>query len=305
MATDAQINANRRNAQKSTGPKTPEGKARSRRNRLQHGLTAQTCMLEDEDPADLLELLGELREKFDPQDTDEDFLLERMAKARFRYERIMPLEAAIYNLRLAVDKAPAPLVEAQGISAQRAWAYMRDANGGNALSKLSRYETSLLREYDRSRQELDKLQKIRSAKRNEPNPPGRPNQPGDSYPSPLSTSEARPTVAGLSHFYDRMLLKAHNITLEAGLHIQPRALLDPRGFAMALARITGQGLTSIAVLVILLWACVIGERIIVSQANAQTAEAVRAIRSLQLKNRRQPAAAPLHPPLKRQRPELG
>ncbi len=87
-----------------------------------------------------------------------------MAKARLRYRRITPLEVSIFNLRLVVDKAPDPLIEAQGPNCQRAWAYMRDANGGNALSKLSRYETSLLREYDRSRHELETLQKIRTAK---------------------------------------------------------------------------------------------------------------------------------------------
>jgi len=171
MATKAQIDANRRNAKKSTGPKTPEGKASSRRNGLRHGLTATTCMLAGEDPEALLDLLEELRDKYDPQDTDEEFLLERMAKARFRYGRIMPLEAAIFNLRLAIDKAPEPLTAAQGQASQRAWAYMRDANGGNALTKLARYETSLLREYDRCRQELEKLQKIRAAKA-APTPPG-------------------------------------------------------------------------------------------------------------------------------------
>jgi len=168
MATQSQIDANRRNAQKSTGPKTPEGKAKSHRNALRHGLTAKACMLADEDPNDLLDMIAEIGEKFDPQDTDEDFLVQRMAEARIRYNRIMPLEASIFNLRLVVDKAPDPLMEAQGLSCQRAWAYMRDANGGNALSKLSRYETTLLREYDRSRHELEKLQKIRTAK---PNPP--------------------------------------------------------------------------------------------------------------------------------------
>jgi hypothetical protein len=168
MATPEQIEANRLNAQKSTGPRTPEGKAKSRRNALQHGLTAKTCMLADEDPDDLLDLTEEIREKFNPQDTDEDFLIERMAKARIRYNRIMPIEASIFNLRLVVDKAPPPLMEAQGETCQRAWAYMRDANGGNALSKLSRYETTLLREYDRSRAELEKMQKIRVAR---PTPP--------------------------------------------------------------------------------------------------------------------------------------
>src|ERR1700683_2474563 len=208
MATQSQINANRGNAQKSTGPKTPEGKARSRRHGRQHGLTAKTCMFADEDPEALLELVEEIREKFNPQDTDEDFLIERMAKARFKYNRIMPIEAAIFNLRLIVDQAPEPLMEAQGASCQRAWAYMRDANGGNALTKLARYETSLLREYDRSRQELEKLQKIRAAKpvpaptpdefRREPNPPITPvppTKPATSTPPPI-TPDPAPSVRG-------------------------------------------------------------------------------------------------------------
>ena len=153
MATQSQIDANRINAQKSTGPRTPEGKAKSRRNGLLHGLTAKTCMLDGEDPAALTDLVDRIGEKYDPQDTEEDFLVERMAKARCRYNRIMPLEAAIFNIRLTVDQAPKEVVAALSQEGQRAWAYLRDANGGNALSKLSRYETSLLREYDRSRQE--------------------------------------------------------------------------------------------------------------------------------------------------------
>jgi hypothetical protein len=77
MATQSQIDANPRNAQKSTGPRIPEGKAKSGRNALQHGLTAKTCMLADEDPDDLLDMIAEITKKFAPQDTDEDFLIER------------------------------------------------------------------------------------------------------------------------------------------------------------------------------------------------------------------------------------
>ena len=55
MATAAQIEANRRNAQRSTGPKTDEGKDRVRRNAFKHGMTARTIMpvLPQEDPKEL------------------------------------------------------------------------------------------------------------------------------------------------------------------------------------------------------------------------------------------------------------
>ena len=55
MATAAQIEANRRNAQKSTGPKTERGKARAKLNAVTHGMTARTIMpvLPQEDPKDL------------------------------------------------------------------------------------------------------------------------------------------------------------------------------------------------------------------------------------------------------------
>jgi hypothetical protein len=94
-------------------------------------------------------------------------------------------------------------MEAQGETCQRAWAYMRDANGGNALSKLSRYETTLLREYDRSRAELEKMQKIRVAKpipvpptdelRKEPDPPITPiksQEPAVIKPEPSTPDQA-------------------------------------------------------------------------------------------------------------------
>ncbi len=52
MATAAQIAANRRNAQKSTGPRTPEGNAVVAQNAIKHGLLAQEVVIKGEDPGE-------------------------------------------------------------------------------------------------------------------------------------------------------------------------------------------------------------------------------------------------------------
>ncbi len=71
-----------------------------------------------------------------------------------------------------------------------------------------------------------------------------------------------------------------------------------------MARITGQGLMSIAILVILLWACALGERMIVRRANQDAGQALESMRSLRLKKRR-PASAPTYSPKHSRRPALG
>jgi hypothetical protein len=68
------------------------------------------------------DLVDAISEKFHPRDTDEDFYIERMAKARWRYNRIMPIEAGIFNLPLSVDQAPTEIIAALGLNGQRAWA---------------------------------------------------------------------------------------------------------------------------------------------------------------------------------------
>ncbi len=77
------------------------------------------------------------------------------------------------------------------------------------------------------------------------------------------------------------------------------------GAGVAIAKITGQGLTSIAVLVALLWACVIGERVIAGRANAGAAEVYDAMRTLRLKKQREPAAVPGKTEHHRARPAMG
>src|SRR5882757_1256172 len=66
MATPAQINANRANAQKSTGPRSQEGKSVSRFNALQHGLDAKSVIIPGEDPAEYEQLAQDYQAEFRP-----------------------------------------------------------------------------------------------------------------------------------------------------------------------------------------------------------------------------------------------
>ena len=65
MATRRQIEANRRNAQRSTGPRTRTGKAAAKLNSLKHGLLAEQPVLPDEDGAAFEALRRELAKQFD------------------------------------------------------------------------------------------------------------------------------------------------------------------------------------------------------------------------------------------------
>ncbi len=81
MATEAQIEANRRNAQKSTGARTDAGKARVSRNAARHGLCNTIAVMSDEDRAEFEELLNDLNEEHQPQGTTEGLLVYKMALA--------------------------------------------------------------------------------------------------------------------------------------------------------------------------------------------------------------------------------
>ena len=67
MATKAQLEANRTNARRSSGPKTPSGKARSSMNSVKHELTAKTIVIGYEDPAQFELLLKALEEQYNPR----------------------------------------------------------------------------------------------------------------------------------------------------------------------------------------------------------------------------------------------
>ena len=95
MTSERQIAANRRNAVLSTGPRTDEGKNRSRFNALTHGLTACKGLLAGEDPEDYRLLQCSLIAEHRPRNTLELALLERIASVLWRLKRVPAFESAL------------------------------------------------------------------------------------------------------------------------------------------------------------------------------------------------------------------
>jgi hypothetical protein len=88
MATKKQIMANRANAQKSTGPKTAEGREVASRNAARHGLFAKDVVAAGEDRKLFDTLLGALIEEHQPGTMTEALIVERIALAFWREKRL-------------------------------------------------------------------------------------------------------------------------------------------------------------------------------------------------------------------------
>ena len=102
MTTRAQIKANRNNAKKSTGPRTEEGKTRSAKNALKHGLLAGDTVMPGEDPADFDRQLSALEADIQPANSLEFELVRQIADAQWRMRRLTRLETGF--LAAALDE---------------------------------------------------------------------------------------------------------------------------------------------------------------------------------------------------------
>ena len=137
MASEKQIEANRRNAQKSTGPKTPQGKAAVRLNALRHGLRARTVVLPDEKPDDFHQLCADLEAEFQPQTRAEQILVEEMAVSHWKLVRLEIGEKSIFTQKIAAKEQIGLIVQ------------------------LSMYEARLKRSFTKAMRDLEHLQKNR------------------------------------------------------------------------------------------------------------------------------------------------
>jgi hypothetical protein len=99
MSSLKQIEANRRNALKSTGPNTADGKQRSRRNAVRHGLTAETVIGALEDAADYRAFEEAIAADYDAQSAVERELVLRLASLLWRLRRATAMETALFEIQ--------------------------------------------------------------------------------------------------------------------------------------------------------------------------------------------------------------
>jgi hypothetical protein len=108
MASLKQIEANRRNAQLSTGPVSAAGKAVSRMNALKTGIDARSQIIHGEDPAALEQLTRHYYERFQPQGPEECDLIDAAISSAWLLRRLRKTEAEIWNSSIDWDSEHHP-----------------------------------------------------------------------------------------------------------------------------------------------------------------------------------------------------
>jgi hypothetical protein len=199
MTSAKKAEANRQNALKSTGPKTPAGKAAVRLNALRHGLLSKEILLPGENEEALRELAEGLRAELQPVGELETILVGRVTSLLWRLRRLERVEAGIFTWELygelaerakrearaqeksplddfiaaditvadvrkhreALETAEEMRIKRDAETATLGRTFVRDADKTNAFSKLSRYETSIERGLYRALHELERRQVAR------------------------------------------------------------------------------------------------------------------------------------------------
>ena len=172
MTSLRQIESNRRNAQRSTGPKTQSGKARSSQNAVRHGLTAETVIGPLEDPADYRAFEQAVTTAYDAETAVERELVLRLASLLWRLRRATSVETGLLQIQCEASTAPDPALPGEvcevieifqsgrdpgGSELARCFLRLADLDNG-IFERLGRYEAALWRQV---RQTIFTLQHLR------------------------------------------------------------------------------------------------------------------------------------------------
>ena len=149
MSSTTMAIANKENAQKSTGPRTPEGKARVAGNALKHGLASVRVIITGEDERTWLLHLAQIKIDFAPATALENALTDHIANAQWRLLRVARWETEIIDAALDGNVAPAMLLFGK--------------TPDEALARLHRYEAQTRRALSTATKDLLQMQKLRTS----------------------------------------------------------------------------------------------------------------------------------------------
>jgi hypothetical protein len=172
MASQKQIEANRTNARKSTGPCSVEGKAASRMNALKSGIDAQSQIIRGEEAANLETLRSEYYDRFHPTAPVERMLVDALIDTEWLLRRFRVVEAQLWEEGSRVTFKPDDEITL-------GQSYNRNAK---QFDRLQRRIDSAHRNYRRALQELQRLQAENRLQPDpepapQPTPPAPRNQP--------------------------------------------------------------------------------------------------------------------------------
>jgi hypothetical protein len=155
MSSTAQIVANQKNAQSSTGPRTAEGKDASSQNAIRYGLTAKQVVLSFEGASAFEAMRADLTCQLHPETGLEYMLVDDIAAAHWRFIRVETAQKDWYENETKSSGNPLPALMLE-----------------DAIRKFRRYASEYRRAFESAWKKLAALQKERRAnERNEPNPP--------------------------------------------------------------------------------------------------------------------------------------
>jgi len=176
MATEAQILANRLNAQESTGPRTPEGKAAVAQNAVKHGLSGRLDVIKGEDQAEFDSRREAILEELAPVRAMELVLAERVVGLSWRLKRVERIENEVFDALLADRNSPlAKLVRSLEPKAagqpkdgpdgegdlDLGRAVIKDFSNSRVLDRLLMYERRIEHSLYKTMAELQRLRLVR------------------------------------------------------------------------------------------------------------------------------------------------
>jgi hypothetical protein len=160
MSTPHRTEINRANSQHSTGPKTPAGKKQSSLNALRHGLTGQIVVMPTEDLHAYQLHLTSFTDEYTPKGATESHLVQALADASWRLNRVAALETNLLTLGIAsgnpFSDSPQQIQDAMSI-------VVALESQSKALANLSMHSQRLSRQFERTVAQLRDLQKTRRA----------------------------------------------------------------------------------------------------------------------------------------------